>query len=165
MHTTSLVDPIIAQHHRIAAVVDGLDGAQLGRVILPSGWTPAGMLLHVGATTRFWCREVVLGMPVAAVVDEGSPFTAPPVQVATELVRGFVAGAVADLETVRGLPLDAAPAWWPKGRWGGWRLTDLEEVLLHLLVETSTHAGHLDAARELVDGGTFDHATGTVRKR
>jgi hypothetical protein len=26
------------------------------------------------------------------------------------------------------------------------------EVILHVVVETATHAGHLDAVRELVDG-------------
>lgn len=32
-------------------------------------------------------------------------------------------------------------------------LEDYREVLLHVLVETSTHAGHLDICRELADGG------------
>jgi len=28
-------------------------------------------------------------------------------------------------------------------------------VLLHVITETATHAGHLDAARELIDGRTW----------
>ena len=63
------------------------------------------------------------------------------------------------------LPLDAAPAWWPEDEWGGWRLHTLEEVLLHLLVETACHAGHLDAARELLDGATWDYATNRVTRQ
>ena len=31
----------------------------------------------------------------------------------------------------------------PEGEWGGWRLHTLQEVLLHLLVETACHAEHL----------------------
>ena len=50
-----------------------------------------------------------------------------------------------------GLALDAGPAWWPD-IFGDWRLDDLEQVLLHVVTETACHAGHLDAARELLDG-------------
>jgi hypothetical protein len=35
---------------------------------------------------------------------------------------------------------------------GDWRLHDLREILLHVITETACHAGHLDAARELIDG-------------
>jgi hypothetical protein len=39
-------------------------------------------------------------------------------------------------------------------RWGEWgkRFTDLRFVMLHVLKETAAHAGHLDAAAELLDG-------------
>ena len=52
----------------------------------------------------------------------------------------------------RDLPLDAAPVWWFEGA-GTLPYTTLREVLLHVLVETATHAGHLDICRELADGG------------
>ncbi|GIF09965.1 hypothetical protein Asi03nite_75030 [Actinoplanes siamensis] len=32
--------------------------------------------------------------------------------------------------------------------------TDLRRILLHMIEETARHAGHLDAARELIDGRT-----------
>lgn len=48
--------------------------------------------------------------------------------------------------------LDSAPAWWPENLFGSWRLNDLREILLHVIAETACHAGHLDAARELIDG-------------
>jgi hypothetical protein len=48
--------------------------------------------------------------------------------------------------------LDAAPAWWPRERFGDWRLHTVREIILHVLTETACHAGHLDAARELIDG-------------
>jgi Protein of unknown function (DUF664) len=35
---------------------------------------------------------------------------------------------------------------------GRWRLHDLREILLHVIAETGCHGGHLDAARELIDG-------------
>ena len=54
--------------------------------------------------------------------------------------------------TIAATPLDSAPAWWPEDLFGSWRLGDLREILLHVIAETATHAGHLDAARELIDG-------------
>lgn len=48
--------------------------------------------------------------------------------------------------------LDSAPAWWPEDLFGSWRLDDLREIVLHVIAETACHAGHLDAARELIDG-------------
>ncbi|GIJ09501.1 DUF664 domain-containing protein [Micromonospora andamanensis] len=33
-------------------------------------------------------------------------------------------------------------------------VTDLRRVVLHMIEETARHAGHLDAARELLDGRT-----------
>jgi hypothetical protein len=53
---------------------------------------------------------------------------------------------------VRARPLDAAPAWWPDDWFPGLARRDLRGTLLHVLAETATHAGHLDAARELLDG-------------
>jgi hypothetical protein len=47
---------------------------------------------------------------------------------------------------------DSAPAWWPENLFGSWRLNDLREILLHVIAETATHTGQLDAARELIDG-------------
>jgi hypothetical protein len=31
----------------------------------------------------------------------------------------------------------------------------VREVILHVITETAVHAGHLDAARELIDGRTW----------
>jgi hypothetical protein len=49
--------------------------------------------------------------------------------------------------------LDAPPRQ-PDPLWAQWgvQFPDLRFILLHMIVETATHAGHLDAARELLDG-------------
>lgn len=49
--------------------------------------------------------------------------------------------AARSLEAPLGAPDEAPPGY-----------DDVRAVLVHLLVETATHAGHLDAARELIDG-------------
>ena len=43
---------------------------------------------------------------------------------------------------------------WPDF-FGEWRLANLRAVLLHVIAETACHSGHLDAARELIDGRTW----------
>jgi hypothetical protein len=48
--------------------------------------------------------------------------------------------------------LGAAPAWWPESLFGSWRLDSVREIVLHVITETAAHTGHLDAARELIDG-------------
>ena len=53
-----------------------------------------------------------------------------------------------------GLDLDAAPPRWPD-YFADWRLADVREVILHVMTETAVHAGHLDTARELIDGRTW----------
>lgn len=47
--------------------------------------------------------------------------------------------------------LEAAPSWWPDF-FGDWHLDTLREVVLHVITETATHAGHLDVVCELIDG-------------
>jgi Protein of unknown function (DUF664) len=48
--------------------------------------------------------------------------------------------------------LDADPAWWPVEVFGDLPVRDLRRTILHVTTETACHAGHLDAARELLDG-------------
>jgi len=58
-----------------------------------------------------------------------------------------------------GLSLDAPPARWPD--YFSWRLRDVRAIILHVITETAVHAGHLDAARELLDGRTWLGPEGT----
>lgn len=44
-----------------------------------------------------------------------------------------------------------APAWWPDF-FGSWLLPSLREIVLHVVAETATRAGHLDVTCELIDG-------------
>ena len=48
--------------------------------------------------------------------------------------------------------LATAPAWWLVELFGEWRLESVREIVLHTMKETAGHTGHLDGARELIDG-------------
>jgi hypothetical protein len=148
-----------AQRRHVLGILEGLDDEAWRRPVLPSGWSCLGLLRHLALDVeRFWFRGAVAGEQ--QVVDE--------VAAATE--DGWTVGPEVTVESVLALyreqvdranaviartPLDAEPAWWPEELFGSFRLENLREVILHVLTETAVHAGHCDAARELIDGRTW----------
>jgi hypothetical protein len=132
--------------------VEAMPAAARRRSLLPSGWTPLGLVRHLALDVeRVWFRAVMAGERVA--LPEGyEGWTVPPGVSDEEVMAQYrdewreVASAVA------GMRLDQAPLWWFEGA-GDPPHSTLREVMLHVLVETATHAGHLDVCRELVDGG------------
>jgi hypothetical protein len=119
---------------------------------VPSGWTPRGLLRLLALDVeRVWFRAVMAGEQVA--LPEGyDGWTAPDDVSDEELLEQYAEECERANAAIESLGLDAAPVWWFEGA-GDPPYTSLREVLLHVLVETATHAGHLDICRELVDGG------------
>jgi hypothetical protein len=56
-------------------------------------------------------------------------------------------------------PIDAMPKWWPDF-FADFPPRPLRRTILHVIEETATHAGHLDAFRELTDGTQWLVLTG-----
>jgi hypothetical protein len=147
---------LAAQRRHVLGILDGLDDEQLRRAMLPSGWSCASLVRHLTMDVeRFWFRGAVAGeRPVVEeIMGSGED--------GWHLADGLTGSQVLDdyrRETERAdaiiadTRIDAAPRWWPVQLFGDWRLDDLRDVLLHVVTETATHAGHLDAARELIDG-------------
>ena len=160
LDTRLLLRAIRAQQHRAIGIVDGLDDENLRRPVLPSGWSCLGMVQHLTGMTWFWFVEVMGGRPGSNLV--GDSFDVPVDRAADEVLASFRTQVPAADSAVEQLPLSAEPAWWPADLFGDWRLHDLTEVLTHVLVETSCHTGHLDAARELIDGRTWDWSRGRL---
>jgi hypothetical protein len=133
--------------------VEGLPEEDLRRPVLPSKWTTLGLIHHLAIDVeRFWFRRVVAGETVAADGDSGSAWQVPPEMAAQSILELYRREIELANAIIRETSLGAPPAWWPEGNWGGWRLHNLNEVMLHVITETAVHAGHLDAARELIDG-------------
>ena len=153
--TPTLLAELAAQQRRIVAIVAGLDDATMRRAILPSGWSCGGMIQHLTGMTNFWFQTIMSGRELVA---EGDDFALGDDVSIGELVEQYSLATARGHELVRHLPLDAPPAWWPADLFGPWQLHSLFEVLQHVLVETATHSGHLDATRELIDGRTWSYS-------
>ncbi len=160
LDTAAMLAGIANQQRRIVAILDGLPDETLVRSVLPSGWTFAGMVQHLTRMTTFWFDCVLSGDPFVPL--PGDDFDVAPGVAVAGLVGQFALAGERGCARVVNIPIDAAPAWWPADMFGPWRLDSVFEVLLHVTVETATHAGHLDAARELVDGRTWVYELGRL---
>jgi hypothetical protein len=147
-----------AQRDHLLSALDGLDEAALRTATLPSGWTPLGLVSHLTHDVElFWFAGAVAGDPEqTALIESGAGddgWRPDPSVPAADVLAAYRAATARSDAVVRAVDLDAPPAWWPVAVFGeGWRLQNVREVLLHVLVETAAHAGQMDAARELVDG-------------
>jgi len=151
----ALLSSLADQRNHVLAILEGLSEEDLGRPILPSHWTCAGLVHHLTIDVeRFWFRAVVGGEPMTDDEPDNAwdvPADMTPVAVLDGYRREIeLADAI-----IAATSLESAPAWWPEDLFGTWRLADLREILLHVIAETACHAGHLDAARELIDGRQF----------
>lgn len=141
-----------AQRASVLAILDDLDTEALTTSVVPSGWTPLGLLEHLGYAERHWFQEVAQGTaePVAWPDDDHEPLTTPrPPAVVLAFYRAQCARSN---EILAATPLAAAPRGHHSG--GLDEIVDMRGIVLHMIEETARHAGHLDIARELLDGRT-----------
>jgi hypothetical protein len=157
---TALLSSLSEQRAHVLGILEGLPEEALRRPVLPSGWTCLGLVQHLAIDVeRFWFRHVVSGEPDDSAEAETNAW-----QVGSEVpVDAVLDGYRREIgranDIIAATPMDAAPAWWPDF-FGDFRLEDLEAIMLHVITETACHAGHLDAARELIDGRTWLILTG-----
>lgn len=147
-----LTEWLDAKRAHVAEQMRALPAEARRKSHVPSGWTPRGLVRHLTLDVeRVWFRAVMAGEPVE--IPQGyQGWTAPEDQSDEELLEHYANECRLASAVVDGLELDAQPAWWFDGG-GEPPYSSLREVLLHVIVETATHAGHLDICRELVDGG------------
>lgn len=137
---------------------EGLPDAELRTSRLPSGWTPLELLKHLVFMEQRWLRwgfcaerlpdphgdEDQAGRWHTGSGDTAAGLMAA-LRAAGEQTRTIVAGAeLADLSTPGGRFSDSDPRPRPTLAW----------ILVYVLQEYARHAGHLDIARELIDGST-----------
>jgi uncharacterized damage-inducible protein DinB len=147
-----LVRWLDAQRRHVVVQVEAMPAAARRRSQVPSGWTARGVLRHLTLDVeRVWFRAVMAGELVD--LPQGyDGWTAPEEQSDEDLLEEYARECTLASAAIDRLSLDAAPVWWFEGD-GGCPCSSLREVILHVITETATHAGHLDICRELVDGG------------
>jgi uncharacterized damage-inducible protein DinB len=156
----TLLASLQSQRRHVLGSLEGLDDDALRRTVLPTGWSLLAMVRHLTFDIeRFWFEAVVAGDQAmidevaAAAPDHG--WLVPDDQPASAVLDAYRQAAERSDAIVTARALDTAPAWWPTELFGTFRLDTLEEVLVHVIAETACHAGHLDVARELLDGTTW----------
>lgn len=143
---------LTAARQHVRATCEGLSEEDLVRTVVPSGWSMASMLNHLTFDDEiFWGCAILGGDEEAvALVQDG---WAVPVSSGAESLERYAVWAARTDEILRTADLDAPPRWWPgEDVFPFPAFPHAHLVVGRLLVETSTHAGHMDVARELVDG-------------
>ncbi|MGK5550753.1 DinB family protein [Actinomadura kijaniata] len=135
--------------------ISGLSEDRLRTPVEPLGWSPLGLVQHLGWVERRWMRwgfaaEDVLAYPPGG--DEAE-WTVPADRSVAEVLAAYREEAAATTS------LAVAASLTDRARLGGRFQTpgqapSLGRILFHLLQEYARHLGHLDIARELIDGRT-----------
>jgi len=142
----------------IARKIGGLTDAELRESRLPSGWSPLGLVKHLVYMERRWLRWGFLAEQIPDPYgdqDQPGRWHAGPGDTAVDLVAALHAAGeetraiasaadLADISAPGGRFTDDDPRPRPTLAW----------ILAYVLQEYARHAGHLDVARELIDGST-----------
>jgi uncharacterized damage-inducible protein DinB len=136
--------------------LDGLSEYDVRRPLTPTGTNLLGLVRHVASVALGYLGETFgrpSDEPLPWLADDAEPnadLWVPADQSRAEVVEfHHRAWAHADA-TIAALPLEAIGQvpWWPAER----QQVTLEQIMVHLIAETSRHAGHADIVRELIDG-------------
>jgi hypothetical protein len=140
------------QRNHVLGILEGLFEQDLRRPVLPSGWSCIELVHHLAVDVeRFWFRAVLAGERVD--LHSGDGGWRVPGDMSASAVLDLYRDEVRRSDAVaRQRTLEADPAWWPIELFPDLPVRDLRRVLLAVITETATHAGHLDAVRELIDG-------------
>ncbi|WP_188836923.1 DinB family protein [Flexivirga endophytica] len=146
-----LLSWLTAKREHVLAQLDGLSDEQLRRPVLPSGWSCIGLVRHLTLSDeRFWFEVVVAGRPLDFWPEgDGADWIVAADESVADVVQAYRDAIAASNAIIAARRLDEPPA--DPGQAPG-DFPDLRSVVVHVLVETATHAGHLDATRELLDG-------------
>jgi hypothetical protein len=115
-----------------------------------------GRWLRQAGPLREWIQEVVAGSHVELPWDEGRPPYDPEMSFTCDRPSSDVLGYYREQcdrsdEILAGISLSDAP----RGSHGDdEEIPSIRVVILHVIEETAAHSGHLEIARELLDGAT-----------
>jgi len=151
-----LLETLAKHRYFLRHTTQGVTDEQARRRTTASELTLGGLIKHVTETEKQWMRFVLVGPDTMAGADEqdwANGFTMLADETLAGLLERYDEIAARTAEIVAELPhldvshpLPEAPWFEPGASWSARR------VLLHLIAETSQHAGHADIIRESLDG-------------
>ncbi|GAB3069210.1 DinB family protein [Intrasporangium mesophilum] len=147
-----LLARLAAERRHVLATVDGLSEMDLTSVVAPSGWSMAQLLNHLTFDDEIFWIGAVLGADEECIglIQDGWQVSVTSGAAAVAEYHRWVRRSDGLLTEV---DLDAPPGWWPPEEvFPLPPFADARECVFRLLMETATHAGHLDMARERIDG-------------
>lgn len=137
---------------RMLAKICSLSEEAVRRSVVPSGWTPIELLVHLRHVERRWLEWGFLGMDVGDPWADHRkhrwyvPADLPLTEVAEALrVQGSRTRSILATH-------DLAEIGRPGPRWNGQPPASLERILFHLVQEYARHLGQLDVVIELAGG-------------
>jgi uncharacterized damage-inducible protein DinB len=147
-----LASHLSAVRRHILGQLEGLTDQQLREPRLPSGWSLAGLLRHLTiGDEHYWFACVLGGEPFDGLPDDD--WHVADHEATASLLSSYLHAIDRAGKVLAAVDLDAAPEQ-PDPKWERWGVTfpTARHVVLHVLVELSVHAGHVDIVRELIDG-------------
>jgi len=154
---TDLLESLARHRYFLRFTASGLTDEQAASRPTASALCLGGLIKHVAETEQQW-MDFALGGPQAmaggadAEMDWNSRFDMAPGDTLAGILERYdeVARRTDELVTTLDLdadhPLPEAPWFEPGARWS------VRRVALHVIAETSQHAGHADIIRETLDG-------------
>jgi uncharacterized damage-inducible protein DinB len=151
-----LIESLDGERAHILSAVEGLSDEQMREVKLPSGWTCMTMLKHLALGVEHYWFSCIFGGESLDFFDtdemrNNGEWQHDPRDTGERLRALYRAEAATSNNVAGRLELNASPLL-QDPMWGEWSPGDFFEILMHVIEETATHAGHLDAVRELIDG-------------
>lgn len=148
----ALLAHLDAERRHVLAAVEGLSEKDLTRAAAPSGWSIAQMLNHLTYDDEiFWAGAIVGGdEECIGLIQDGWKV---PVTSGADAVAHYSRWRRRSDTVLAEVDLDVSPTWWPpEDVFPFPPFAAARDCVLRLLLETATHAGHLDIARERIDG-------------
>ncbi len=169
-----LLDFLQRQRDAVLKIVEALPEEAWQTTVVPSGWTVAGMLAHLGGAEHHWFQNVTAGGAEEPPADEEGAEEPPADEEGAEggeydpnaaftcdwpsadIIADYRAECRKSDEVLAVTPLSAAPRrldFHPDLEYTA-QVTSVRWIVLHMIEETATHSGHLEIACELLDGKT-----------
>jgi hypothetical protein len=146
-----LVGYLNSARNHVRDVLSGVSEADCRRPLVPSGWSMLGVVQQLTFDVeRFWFRVVIGGEQIPLYSGmEGWQIDAD--LSSAQVLEAYVQECALADAVIQRTALQAPATQW-RDEWGPLNVESLLDAIAHVLKETATHAGHLDVARELLDG-------------